>query len=118
MKEVFCGEEMTYHVGGKTAVALTQCDPQFKDEVFEQRRIGLHHICFRALSREDIHKLYDYLKEIGARIITEPKEGPWGPGYYYILFEDPDGIRLEVNHVPGKGLFQEGNKFNTAGDYK
>ena len=20
------------------------------------------------------------------------------------LFEDPDGIRLEVNHVPGKGL--------------
>ena len=21
-----------------------------------------------------------------------------------VLFEDPDGIRLEVNHVPGKGL--------------
>ena len=25
-------------------------------------------------------------------------------GYYSVLFEDPDGIRLEVNHVPGKGL--------------
>ena len=21
-----------------------------------------------------------------------------------VLFEDPDGIRLELNHVPGKGL--------------
>jgi hypothetical protein len=24
-----------------------------------------------------------------------------------VLFEDPDGIRLEVNHVPGKGLLAE-----------
>jgi hypothetical protein len=22
-----------------------------------------------------------------------------------VLFEDPDGIRLEINHVPGRGLF-------------
>jgi hypothetical protein len=21
-----------------------------------------------------------------------------------VLFEDPDGIRLEMNHVPGRGL--------------
>ncbi len=27
-----------------------------------------------------------------------------GPGYYSVLFEDLDGIRLEVNHVPGKGV--------------
>ena len=28
------------------------------------------------------------------------------PGYYYSLpFLDPDEIRLEVNHVPGKGVF-------------
>jgi hypothetical protein len=30
------------------------------------------------------------------------------PGYYSVLFEDPDGIRLEVNHVPGKGVFEPG----------
>jgi len=24
-----------------------------------------------------------------------------------VLFEDPDGIRLEVNFVPGKGLLAE-----------
>lgn len=37
-----------------------------------------------------------------------PEEGSWVPGYYSILFEDPDGIRLELNHVPGKGNLTEG----------
>jgi hypothetical protein len=23
-----------------------------------------------------------------------------------VLFEDPDGIRLEVNYIPGKGVFE------------
>ena len=27
---------------------------------------------------------------------------------YYVLFEDPDGIRLEVNFVPGAGVLQMG----------
>ena len=31
------------------------------------------------------------------------------PGYYCIVFEDPDGIRLEVNYVPGKGLLTGDN---------
>jgi hypothetical protein len=39
-------------------------------------------------------------------------EGAWAPGYYYVLFEDPDGIRLELNFmlVPAcsrKGLTSE-----------
>jgi hypothetical protein len=33
-----------------------------------------------------------------------PREDGWAPGYYSLLFEDPDGIRLELTHVPGKGL--------------
>ncbi len=37
-----------------------------------------------------------------------PEEGVWAPGYYSVLFEDPDGIRLEVNFVPGKGLLEPG----------
>jgi hypothetical protein len=35
-----------------------------------------------------------------------PEERTWAPGYYYVLFEDPDGIRLEVNYVPGVGLLR------------
>ena len=48
-------------------------------------------------------------------------EGTWAPGYYYyyyyVLFEDPDGIRLEVNFVPRAGLLAEGAQFNPAAGY-
>ena len=71
---------------------------------FSQQRSGLHHLSFRARSREEVDSCYAMLKEIGAKIIHPPEEGIWAPGYYSVLFEDPDGIRLEVNHVPGKGL--------------
>jgi hypothetical protein len=48
--------------------------------------------------------VYGFLKTIGAKIVHPPETGSWAPGYYSVLFEDPDGIRIEVNHVPGKGL--------------
>jgi hypothetical protein len=47
---------------------------------------------------------YTFLREMGATVVHPPEDGPWAPGYYSLLFEDPDGIRLELNHVPGKGL--------------
>jgi hypothetical protein len=31
-----------------------------------------------------------------------------------VLFEDPDGIRLEANFVPGAGVLQPDVKFNPA----
>jgi hypothetical protein len=41
---------------------------------------------------------------LNAKIIRAPKEDHWAPGYYSVLFEDPDGIRIEANFVPGKGM--------------
>ena len=38
------------------------------------------------------------LKEMNATIVRGPMQGSWA------LFEDPDGIRLEVNLVPDAGL--------------
>ncbi len=46
-----------------------------------------------------------------------PIEGSWAPGYYYVLFEDPDGIRIEVNFVPAKGLLDADATFGSAEDY-
>ena len=43
-------------------------------------------------------------RAMGARIDRGPMEREWAPGYYFFVFEDPDGIRLEINHIPGKGL--------------
>jgi hypothetical protein len=41
----------------------------------------------------------------------------WASGYHDVLFEDPDGIRLEVNFMPGAGLLAKGTQFKPA-DYR
>lgn len=93
-----------YCVGGRTAVGIMAADAAHDGERFVQKRAGLHHVCFRARERADIDEAHEFLKTLGATIVHGPQEDYWAPGYYSILFEDPDGIRLEINHVPGKGL--------------
>ena len=82
-----------------------------------QQRVGLHHLCLRARSRGAVDRCAALLKEMNATIVRGPMEGDWAPGYYYVLFEDPDGIRLEVNFVPGAGLLADGARFNPARGY-
>jgi catechol 2,3-dioxygenase-like lactoylglutathione lyase family enzyme len=107
LKPVLDGEGFYYCVGGRTAFGVRGCGPEYADERFAQERVGLHHICFRARAREDVDSFHEFLLEIGATIVHGPEEGSWAPGYYSVLFEDPDGIRLEMNFVPGKGLLEE-----------
>ena len=107
MKPVLDGEGFYYCVGGRTAFGVRAGAPEHAEERFVQERVGLHHICFRARTREDVDGLHAFLKEIGAHVVHPPEEGAWAPGYYSVLFEDPDGIRLEMNYVPGKGLLEK-----------
>ena len=87
--------------------AVAVINPAHAKERFVQARVGLHHVCFRARERADVDELHRFLVELGAKIVHAPEDGPWAPGYYSVLFEDPDGIRLEMNHVPGKGLLAQ-----------
>jgi catechol 2,3-dioxygenase-like lactoylglutathione lyase family enzyme len=103
MTTVMKGPKGLYCVGSRTAIGVTRSAADKRDARFDQRQIGLHHLCLRARSAEDVDKVYAFLKEQGAQVVHAPEEGPWAKGYYSLLFEDPDGIRLEVNHVPGKG---------------
>lgn len=106
LKEVMDNPGGYYCVGGRTGVLISPPDPEHEGERFVQRRVGLHHLCFRARSREDVETAFAFLSaDPNATIIHGPQEDPWAPGYYSILFEDPDGVRLEINHVPGKGVF-------------
>jgi Glyoxalase/Bleomycin resistance protein/Dioxygenase superfamily len=98
------GMSCSYCVGSRTGVAISRADPQYHDDHFHQRRIGLHHFCFRARTRADVDEIFQFVEGLGARVVHGPQEDHFAPGYYSILFEDPDGIRIEVNHVPGKGL--------------
>jgi catechol 2,3-dioxygenase-like lactoylglutathione lyase family enzyme len=117
LQNVFDGENMCYFVGARTALGIQPCLPEYAGESFKQGRVGLHHICFRARSREDVDKVDGLLRDMSAYIVSSAKDGPWAPGYYYVLCEDPDGIRVEINHVPGNGVLAEDAGFNPADDW-
>jgi catechol 2,3-dioxygenase-like lactoylglutathione lyase family enzyme len=110
-------DSFVYYVGGRTAVAIREADAEHADLAHVETAPGLDHVCFRARSREDVDAFYDFLQEIDADIVRAPEEGPWAPGYYSLSFRDPEGIRLELNHVPGPGLLAEGAAFDPAPDH-
>jgi catechol 2,3-dioxygenase-like lactoylglutathione lyase family enzyme len=117
MKPVFDGPKFAYFVGARTAIGIEPCDPAYQGQRFVQQRVGLHHLCLRARSREDVDRTATLLREMDATILRAPVEGSWAPGYYSVLFEDPDGIRLEVNFVPGAGVLAPGTEFKAEDGY-
>ena len=94
--------ELYYCVGGRTGVGIRRAH---HPEPYDQYRAGLHHVCCRARSREDVDAIAAQVEPFGGRIVNSPREDDWAPGYYSVLFEDPCGTRLEANFVPGKGNF-------------
>jgi catechol 2,3-dioxygenase-like lactoylglutathione lyase family enzyme len=116
MTKVYDGNNFVYHVGSRTALGIQRSAEQYQGERFVQNRVGLHHLCLRARSREDVDKAAAKLRDMGAYIDRPPMEREFAPGYYFFVFEDPDGIRLEINHVPGKGLLTEGGPINPSDD--
>ena len=87
--------------GGELILTLWQQS----DGRFEKHRPGLHHLSFRVDSIEKVQEAERKLRAMNVRFhyegIVPHAEGLQSGG---LFFEDPDGIRLEVNHVPGKGL--------------
>jgi catechol 2,3-dioxygenase-like lactoylglutathione lyase family enzyme len=118
LEKVFEGDKFAYWVGGRTALGIQRCDDAYRSETFVQYRVGLHHLCFRAKSREDIDRTAVFLQDLGADIVRGPQVGDWAPGYYYVLFEDPDKIRLELCYVPGAGVLAKGATFEPGSDFE
>ena len=57
---------------------------------------GLHHLCFRVVDEAAVDRAGDELRVAGLEI-AKPRYYPeYGPDYYAIFFNDPDGLRLEV----------------------
>ena len=117
MQTLVKGPDIVYCIGGRTGILVRGAPPEKRAAVFDQDRTGLHHLCFRARSREDVDAIHRFIvDELQARIVHPPEDGAqFAPGYYSLLFEDPDGIRVEVNHVPGKGHLGAGGRLGPGG---
>jgi len=117
MKTLIKSDEVLYCIGSRTGILVRGAPPEKRDQRFDQDRAGLHHICFRARAHEDVDAIHRFLvDELDAHVVHPPEESPqFAPGYYSILFEDPDGIRVEVNHVPGRGHLGKGGRLAPGG---
>src|SRR5260370_36473026 len=73
MRPVFNGDRFFFCVGARTAIGIEPCDPAFAGERFVQQRVGLHHLCLRARSREDVDRDAAELKDINATIARGPR---------------------------------------------
>lgn len=117
MQTLIRGTDVIYCIGSRTGI-LVRGAPADRERVrFDQDRAGLHHFCFRARSREDVDAVHRFLvDELAAHVVHPPEEGGFAPGYYSVLFEDPDGLRVEVNYVPGKGHLGPGGRLGEGGE--
>jgi catechol 2,3-dioxygenase-like lactoylglutathione lyase family enzyme len=117
MKTLIKGEGLVYCIGSRTGLLVRGAPEDKRDSPFDQNRAGLHHICFRAREHDDVDAIHRFLvDELDATIVHPPEDGShFAPGYYSVLFEDPDGIRVEVNHVPGRGHLDKGGRLGEGG---
>lgn len=79
--------------------AITSPRSAFRNDQVHRRKPGsLHHLAFRASSRDEVDKLHDALKALGAQIVSPPRLYPeYTPGgYYAVFFKDPHGIKYEI----------------------
>jgi glyoxylase I family protein len=93
------GETIWYLSGPGTSIGLREA--QSESDRFDRYRIGLHHVAFEAGSRSEVDERADWLRAQDVELESEPQEYTYLPGYYAVFFYDPDGLKLEIVHVPG-----------------
>jgi catechol 2,3-dioxygenase-like lactoylglutathione lyase family enzyme len=72
-----------------------------RETPFDRYEIGVHHVAFEAASRAAVDERAAWVSEQGGEIESGPEEYWYSPGYYAVFFYDPDGMKLEIVHVPG-----------------
>jgi glyoxylase I family protein len=59
-------------------------------------RPGLHHLCFRVGSRDEVDEAATGLTALGIAAMPPALYPEYADDYYATFFSDPDGIRLEI----------------------
>jgi catechol 2,3-dioxygenase-like lactoylglutathione lyase family enzyme len=82
------------------SVWVQEAEPRFRSDHFHRPRVGLCEIAFAADSRLQVDELAAEIERQGGRVTDPPREYDYVPGYYAVFFTDPDGLKLEVVHLP------------------
>jgi glyoxylase I family protein len=91
------GETIWYLNGPEVSIGLREAHVEREHDRYS---VGLHHLAFEAWSRAAVDDRAGWLTEHDATMESGPEEYGYSPGYYAVFFYDPDGIKLEIVHVP------------------
>jgi glyoxylase I family protein len=94
------GETIWYLSGPGSEIGLREARTP-SEGPYDRYRVGLHHLALEVASRAAVDERAEWLRSQGAEIESGPEEYAYMPGYYAVFFYDPDGIKLELVHVPG-----------------
>ena len=93
------GETIHYLTGPGTALGLREATTP-TDGAYDRYRVGLHHVAFEVGSRAAVDERAEWLRAHEAEIESGPQAYGYQLGYYAVFFYDPDGLKLELVHVP------------------
>jgi glyoxylase I family protein len=94
------GETIWYLSGPGSSIGLREAQSE-REQPLDRYEVVLHHLALEASSRAAVDERASWLRSHGAEIESGPEEYGYSPGYYAVFFFDPDGIKLEIVHVPG-----------------
>lgn len=96
------GEPVVYlgHVSHDASIGLREAQSDAHATRYDRYAVGVHHVAFRATGRWIVDERAAWLREHGAEIESGPRDYDYIPGYYAVFFYDPDGLKLEIVHVP------------------
>jgi glyoxylase I family protein len=90
-----------FNAKARFAVNLWQAEPDLSGRAHARYAPGFHHCAFAADSRAEVDKLHSILIAHDIRVLDAPAEYPqYAPGFYAVYFEDFDGMKFEVVHMP------------------
>jgi glyoxylase I family protein len=93
------GETIHYLSGPGSSLGLREATTRSEGQ-YDRYRVGLHHVAFEVASRAAVDERAQWLRARDVEIESGPEVYWYLPGYYAVFFYDPDGLKLELVHVP------------------
>ena len=94
--------KMPSPAGNRQWVILSVASGEGQQRKHDRYSPGLHHFAWNTDSRGEVDRFHDLLLERGVEVLDPPAEYDYEPGYYAVFFSDPDGLKLELVHVPNQ----------------
>ena len=95
---------INYPDGGRFGIEVRPAHEQGRTRRYNRYEPGPHHIAFHAQDQNMVNRCHAALTKIDAEVLDPPcdysgQQG-YSEGYYAAFFADPDGVKLEVVHLP------------------